>query len=669
MLGGAVVDGIAVDMGTMTLGGAAEADLINVAAAGKLKVNADYTGTACVDFESALVDNAVPSANGTCEGEFTGKLYQKKEGGPEFIADGTSLVLTGGGGIELDENGYAHCQHCNESVLWTALSTVPGSNFETGAHYYLANDITTDYQFATVTGGKTLCIHLNGKNLSIKSRIYVQGATLSIMGGGTVTTTGTTSTNEAGLVAKWGSSTINLYGGTYTTTNTNGMPVIKAAGSKTAVVNVYDSVVIEGSGSNPAALVDNGVLNLNGGAVYGGVNVAKGTVNLGGAATVTGINGELTGNISIASDGKLNVYNDWNGIASVKWSSTYEKDAVVDATAGQCGALSSGVFTAGGSYDGSLTEETSGRYVVGTDGTLVIGETKQEIEDKTLKILGIGNSFTWDSMYLLYDVYKAENPDKDIELAFLHYAGGSLSTHVTNLTYNRAVYSYYKINSETYAESGKWKLTEEATMLQALQDEWWDIVTMQQSSANSPNADTYNSDIGTIRSYVSATLGYEPEFAWNFTWAYPDDDTLLSTNTEDFITTFKENYGTSLAMYQQITEAVKSKIVNGSYSFEYLMPVGTAIQNARAYGLAAMDLYRDSLHLNDLGRLIAAYTWYCELEGYNGVDKALTDLKLTTVPAKLVVSNGVTGLDDALEQIVIDAVNNGLKNKFAVTAN
>ena len=95
------------------------------------------------------------------------------------------------------------------------------------------------------------------------------------------------------------------------------------------------------------------------------------------------------------------------------------------------------------------------------------------------------------------------------------------------------------------------------------------------------------------------------------------------------------------------------------------MPVGTAIQNARVLGLTAKDLYRDALHLNNLGRLVAAYTWYCELEGVT-----LTDLKLTQIPAALAltgaVSNGVTELDDTLEAIVIESVNGAMSDPFTV---
>ena len=120
-----------------------------------------------------------------------------------------------------------------------------------------------------------------------------------------------------------------------------------------------------------------------------------------------------------------------------------------------------------------------------------------------------------------------------------------------------------------------------------------------------------------------------------------------------------------------ISQAVQEKIIDGNYSFDYLMPAGTAIQNARTNGLTAKELYRDALHLNNLGRVIAAYTWFCELEGYDGTSKALTDIKLTTVPAALALtgeySNGVTQLDDATKALVIESVNNAMKNKMAVT--
>lgn len=292
--------------------------------------------------------------------------------------------------------------------------------------------------------------------------------------------------------------------------------------------------------------------------------------------------------------------------------------------------------------------------------------------DGVLKIFGIGNSFTIDSMHLLYEVYKAENPDKEIVLSLAYYSGCSLSRHVSYIENNSAEYRCYRMDSSILESTGKWKITYDVTLKTMLEAENWDIVSLQQNSGNSATASTYNSDIGTIRDFVVETLGYEPEFAWNFTWGYPDDEELLNTSsTANNAQNFFKNHGTTEAMYNKISNAVQTKIVNGNYSFKYLMPVGTAVQNARSNYLTAKDLYKDYCHLNNLGRIIAAYTWFCELEGYDGETKALTDLKMTQIPSALAItsalSNGVTSLDDTLEAIVLESVNNAMHNKFTVT--
>ena len=134
-----------------------------------------------------------------------------------------------------------------------------------------------------------------------------------------------------------------------------------------------------------------------------------------------------------------------------------------------------------------------------------------------LKILGIGNSYTIDPMHLLGEIYKAESPDQQIQLGFLYYGGCALNQHVQFIRDDAANYTYYKLNNET----GKWVTTANSTAADALEDEAWDIVTLQQSSANSGKPETYNADIQTIQKYVSDTLGYTPEFLWNMTWAYP----------------------------------------------------------------------------------------------------------------------------------------------------
>jgi len=239
----------------------------------------------------------------------------------------------------------------------------------------------------------------------------------------------------------------------------------------------------------------------------------------------------------------------------------------------------------------------------------------QKVDDSVLSILGIGNSYTMDSMWMLGQVYAAENPDKQIKLGIAHIDGCNLATHASNIHSDAAVYTYCELDSAT----GTWTKTNGQTLKQIVSDAAWDVVSLQQSSTLSDDAETYNGDIATIRQFVANTLCYTPDFVWNLTWAWPADPALKENFTADQQT----------EMYNNILAAVQEKIVTDP-AFKLIMPVGIAIQNANQT-LADTDLYCDNTHLNAYGRIIAAYVWYCQLED---VDPAsLTALKVTTTPA------------------------------------
>ena len=637
------VGSVNVDAGTLTLSGncriVGEDDAlsgnITVREQGNLTVKADFTGIASVAF--AGVTDTIPQENGVSEGDFTGLLYLDAPGTPQIIGSEGLLVITDNYSdpystvLELDDQSYGECPVCQQVVQWTPVT---GSKWDSrigdakSGHYYLNGDVALPANvnnFATAAKNSTLCIHLNGNDLSYGSRIAVSydNSTVNIMGAGTLTQipyTGTLGGNNAAMVVS-NAGTLNLYGGIYTTTDAT-RPVLLVNNSE-AVVNVLGSARLLG--------MVNGVDT---------VRLNNGTLALDGKASAD--------QIRVAETGRLYVKATWNGTAVVSFAAEIAESRIPAAN-----GVSDGVYT------GELRLNTAdGPLIAGEDGGLVV---KKPQDDGVLKILGIGNSFTWDSMHLLYNVYKAENPDKDVVLAYLYYGGCSLANHVSHLTSDATVYTYYKLDGDIYASGGKWKTTDGVTMNSGILDENWDIVTLQQNSGNSINAATYNGDIDTIRDYVSDKLGYTPEFAWNFTWGYPDDEELLNTSTSaGFAQSFFQNYGTTEAMYNKISAAVQEKIANNG--FAYLMPVGTAIQNARSNHLAANALYRDYCHLNNLGRLIAAYTWYCELEGVT-----LTDIKLTKIPATLALSAGVTELDDELQAVVVESVNNALNNKFAVS--
>ncbi len=257
---------------------------------------------------------------------------------------------------------------------------------------------------------------------------------------------------------------------------------------------------------------------------------------------------------------------------------------------------------------------------------------------KSIKVLALGNSFSLDSMQYLYGMLNANGYD-DIVLGILYIGGCSLEKHDTYIKEKAPKYKYYK-NTD-----GKWVITNEQTVDFVLNDEEWEIFSLQQSSGESGLADTYEPYITEIIKYVKENgLGEDVEFAWNLTWAYQGDSTHK---------TFEPNYNSDqMYMYNQILNATKVN-VDTHEEFKYIFPVGTTVQNART-SFIGDTFTRDGYHMNYyIGRYMAALTWFTTL---------------TDIPAEDVNYNpNKNRITDAEVEAAIEAVTNAIANPREVT--
>lgn len=256
---------------------------------------------------------------------------------------------------------------------------------------------------------------------------------------------------------------------------------------------------------------------------------------------------------------------------------------------------------------------------------------------KSIKILAIGNSFSVDAMQHLYTVLKAEGVE-EIVLGNLYIGGCTLDKHAAKMVSGAKDYKYYKNTT------GEWVTTPMASLLDGLQDESWDIITMQQGSAKSGIADEYQPHLDQLIAFVNENkTNPEARLYWHMTWAYQGDSDHTAF----------PNYGNSQqAMYLGIVNALQ-QAVEPTEAFSGLLPVGTAIQNART-GFVGDTLTRDGFHLSDLGRLVASYTWYAVLDG-----QPLNAINMDKV--------GAQKLTEGHKKLVVEAVNAAISNPYAVT--
>lgn len=175
--------------------------------------------------------------------------------------------------------------------------------------------------------------------------------------------------------------------------------------------------------------------------------------------------------------------------------------------------------------------------------------------------------------------------------------------------------------------------------MDAVNDEDWDYITVQQGSVESGQADTYD-DLTPI---LNAIMAAKPEATvmWNMTWAYQQ-----TLEADDRFAPYNRDQTT---MYNAIVDSVKKKIVP-DLEINAVIPNGTAIQNART-SLLGDTLTRDGLHLGLIGQYVAAMSYAYLMTGYDINN-------ITYVPS---------GIDETTKAICIESVFNAIERPFYVT--
>jgi hypothetical protein len=222
---------------------------------------------------------------------------------------------------------------------------------------------------------------------------------------------------------------------------------------------------------------------------------------------------------------------------------------------------------------------------------------------KEIRVLAIGNSFSEDAVeqYL----YELCVNNKDTLIIGNAYRGGQgLESHWNAVLSNSAVFEYRKI------VKGKRTNTKGKTLKDIVTDEPWDIITFQQVSQDSGLDFTYEPYLTNLINYVKdLATNSDLKFGLHQTWAYAQD-----SNHGGFA-----NYSNNqMKMYNAIVNAV-NKAKENHPEIVYIVPSGTAIQNARTT-IMGDNLNRDGFHLETgVGRYTAACTWMETLTGKSSV--------------------------------------------------
>ena len=214
-----------------------------------------------------------------------------------------------------------------------------------------------------------------------------------------------------------------------------------------------------------------------------------------------------------------------------------------------------------------------------------------------MNILSIGNSFSQDAHRFLSPLAAASGDE--IWAVNLYIGGCSLETHWANFLSGEAAYEREE-NGIFVAFS---------SIQEALASARWDVITLQQASHFSGEAESYFPYLPALYEELRKRSP-ESRFYIHQTWAYEQD-----ADHPDFVRyghSQKEMYRRLRAAYSAAAESIGCPLI----------PVGDAIQRLREqepafdYGAGGLSLNCDGYHLSPLyGRYTAALVWYETLMG------------------------------------------------------
>lgn len=300
--------------------------------------------------------------------------------------------------------------------------------------------------------------------------------------------------------------------------------------------------------------------------------------------------------------------------------------------------------------------EREATLVISIDGTELIetihfiqesGLEEEKAEITSIKVLAIGNSFSHDAIeYNLYEL--AEANGDNIIIGNMYIGGASLEQHYFNSSNNSSNYQYRKIING----SGSKVTKPNYSLMEAIRDEKWDYITIQQASHFSGLYDTYLPYLDILIKYIKKhATNPNVTFAFHATWAYAKNASHTGYPA----------YGNNqMTMYNAIIDATRR--ATEEVGIDVIIPAGTAIQNGRTSVLG--DTFcSDGYHLeHSYGRYTAACTWYEKLFEKSVVGNSYYPNTITAFEARIAQNAAhfaikspyeITSLEDFTENRVL----------------
>ena len=207
-----------------------------------------------------------------------------------------------------------------------------------------------------------------------------------------------------------------------------------------------------------------------------------------------------------------------------------------------------------------------------------------------MNILSIGNSFSTNAHKFLPRILKADGDE--IMLCNLFIGGCSLEQHWNNWREEKTDYDY-----EIYLP-GETEMTraDDVALHEAVEDEDWDVITLQQCSHFSGIPETYSPYLSELAEYCRMVKP-EAKIMLHQTWAYEEGCAHGG---------FANYKNSQQEMYRALTEAYVDAAMEAD--IDLIIPSGRAWQTAR--NTIGDILTVDGYHGNDMGCYLASACFY-----------------------------------------------------------
>ena len=267
-------------------------------------------------------------------------------------------------------------------------------------------------------------------------------------------------------------------------------------------------------------------------------------------------------------------------------------------------------------------------------------------KDKPIRAFLIGNSFSQDGFEYLYKVFKAEGYT-DVTLGFMYIGSCTLEKHIDNSKTNAGDYSFYYNNSDF------WQKDTNETLLRGLTEEKWDYIGFHTTSQRNGKPEDWGEPLTvTVPQFVSYLQANrtnpDAKLGWQMAWA----------NSKDYVSDAYKHFNSDQDyMYQCLSDVTRNQVMT-TKGMDFMVPAGTAVQNVRSSYIGD-TLNRDGHHMNELGKLVVAYTWYSVITG-NTVD----EIKFDDIKELGISTHPLTSAD---RKVIAECVRNAIANPYEVT--